>query len=317
MKCLIKVLFVFSFFIMSISSSANSRITELEPTEAIFYYSKVVVTGEIVGIKSIPPYLRSLNSEYLFNIQLLVKKVFKGDSSLKQKIINFDAYLTNSGFKDYSPKKNLTLAFIDIDKDNKAVPLDYRLTASAVTLSNIRQEILDNKINYSQVRIPTVSHLFSLPSALIYHSPLIILGYQTKEYTLESKTHWYAFYPDNPPDGYIVKELYVERVVRGDKKLEGKTVNFVQPFHNDHGGSFSVSAFFVAPGQRFLFGMRDITMINSQIDEYYPGAEGYNVFHTQCSLFSEAEEPLIKLFLEEAKSSSFAVPAKPKPFYPK
>ncbi len=310
------LLFLFVGFVWH-NAYADNKGEELTPLEARFYYASFVVDGEVISVRSSPPYLKTSNSYYLFKIQFLVKKVLKGNEQVLGKVLTFDAHLASKAIHDFVPHTLLTLAFTQIDSYGRAVPLDYTLEKSIIIKSNIRKEILENKINYSKVKVPSLTNLFTLPESMIYHSPLIVWGYQKKEYRLKANKKWYAFYSDNPPDGYSLKEFYVERVVRGDKNIEGKIINLVEPFYESKIKTSSRSAFFVTSGYWFLLGLRDISYINTQSDPYYPGPDGYNVHKTQWFAFFENDEPLIRLYLEEAKSSSFTVPAKPNPFYPK
>lgn len=179
----------------------------------------------------------------------------------------------------------------------------------------------DNK-DFKRV-IEPVESFFSLDVEQLYYSDEIILGYLVRETILPRKGESLKDLPkahyDKKPDHYIVKDFYVKRVLKGNKYFEGKIMKFVEYpwFYKEYSGRENVfvnkevhNPPSIKVGEWQLLLMKEIVKKDKTTDENYTGPYAYDAESTRISRLRAHEEPVIRMYLKRAASSSYPPPAK-------
>ncbi len=304
------------FFAVSCQKKEVKSVKEFKPLnyeESLFYYSSYVVKGEITQIEETKRIV--FYNEKVFALRLHVSSIFKGDQKYLGKDIFIDAYLNGGESNRYKKGMELTIALVDIDEQMRAYPFDNNLTATWESLGKVDNKIFENIKEIPYDKIMKFENIFSgFQSADVYYSEIIVLGQllnisESEQNLLLSSTkdklNYYTPYN-------LIEKFNVEKVIKGDKSLEGKTIYFFSRKNESEVAKILQAENLKSPKieKTCLLGLKKIKKIEvtapSEIKEH---SEFYGAA-TQITYLNANLWPAYIVYLEEAKKGRIDIPEK-------
>ncbi len=288
MKSLISNMMVLVTCFCSFALWADYDRLQLNDAESAFCHAPIVVEGKVLSIKSEPShYTIGASSSYSYKLKFLVENVLKGDPKYKNKEITIATYFQPGFFDVYNKHPRFMTALIEIDENNLAIPLRYNLVE--FESSSLRQELLNGNKDCSGFHVIPLDKLYKLQTKHLLSSEFIILGFVSQEEIIDGKFSFSSYFesPYTTADQYYLYKFQIQKVIKGNKALEGTTMNFVQPLYRM--GVDDICNF-LTKGVIFLFGAKNIPIVNSKTYPRYPGPEGYKFCESEHFMFKPEDE---------------------------
>ncbi len=302
MKSLIAYMMVLVTCFCSFALWAEYDRLQLNDSESTFCHAPIVVEGKVLSIKSEPShYTIGASSSYSYKLKFLVENVLKGDPKYKNKEITIATYFQPGFFDYYNKHPRFTTALTEIDDNLLATPLRYDLVT--FRSSSLRQKLLNGNKDCAEFHVIPLDELIKFESPRVLSSEFIILGFVSHEEIIDGKFSFSSYFesPYITADQYHLYKFQIQKVIKGNKALEGTAMNFVQPLYRT--GVEDICSF-LRKGVVLMLGAKNIPIINSKTDPRYLGPEGYKICESDNFMFNPEDEPAIRMFLKNANSAT-------------